>query len=280
MRNGSITSFDFCNKINEDENEDAIGISENSNFHLFAMSDGAGGAGIYCKEWANFIVNNQPEFPILSDEEANNWFQNISQSFYEFIKPKVNYDNIFIGERFDNEGSYATLLYVWLSKTDKKYFLTGIGDTTLFFFKKKNEDYSVSLIYPINKQSSLNDNPDLINWQRPLEYSLLSKSVDYEPGDTIIICTDSLSRRITYQLLLINQSETEQCLNENINKTYRRDFLEHLKINQRIFNVNEFIKYLRNLIGLDKNSFRVELTKWIERNELEKDDYSFIIIDL
>jgi len=34
------------------------------------------------------------------------------------------------------------------------------------------------------------------------------------------------------------------------------------------------------LIGLDKNSFRVELTKWIERNELEKDDYSFIIIDL
>ena len=280
MRNGSITSFDFCNKINEDENEDAIGISENSNFHLFAMSDGAGGAGIYCKEWANFIVNNQPEFPILSDEEANNWFQNISQSFYEFIKPKVNYDNIFIGERFDNEGSYATLLYVWLSKTDKKYFLTGIGDTTLFFFKKKNEDYSVSLIYPINKQSSLNDNPDLINWQRPLEYSLLSKSVDYEPGDTIIICTDSLGRRITYQLLLINQSETEQCLNENINKTYRRDFLEHLKINQRIFNVNEFIKYLRNLIGLDKNSFRVELTKWIERNELEKDDYSFIIIDL
>lgn len=60
MRNGSITSFDFCNKINEDENEDAIGISENSNFHLFAMSDGAGGAGIYCKEWANFIVNNNP----------------------------------------------------------------------------------------------------------------------------------------------------------------------------------------------------------------------------
>jgi hypothetical protein len=106
------------------------------------MSDGAGGAGIYCKEWANYIVNNQPEFPILSDEEANKWFQNISQSFYEFIKPKVNYDNIFIGERFDSEGSYATLLYVWLSKTDKKYFITGIGDTTLFYFKKKNEDYS------------------------------------------------------------------------------------------------------------------------------------------
>jgi hypothetical protein len=280
MRSGRITSFDFYSKINEDENEDAIIISENSNFDLFAMSDGAGGAGIYCKEWANYIVKNQPEFPILSEEEANKWFQKTSKSFYEFIKPKVNYDNIFIGERFDSEGSYATLLYVWVSKTEKKYFISGIGDTTLFYFKKTNDNYSISLIEPISKQLSLEDNPELLNWQKALEYPLLSKSVDFENGDTIIICTDSLSRRIIYQLLLINQSETEQCLNENINKTYRRDFLEHLKINQRICKMNEFVNYLRNLIGMSTDLFRAELTKWVERNELEKDDYSFIIIDL
>jgi ABC-type uncharacterized transport system ATPase subunit len=89
-----------------------------------------------------------------------------------------------------------------------------------------------------------------------------------------------LSRRIIYQLLLINQFETEQCLNENINKTYRRDFLEHLKINQRIFRMNEFVNYLRNLIGMSAESFKAEITKWVERNELEKDDYSFIMIDL
>ncbi len=276
----SISSYDFSSKISQDENEDAIRISENSNFNLFAMSDGAGGAGIYCKEWANHIVNNQPEFPIVSNDEANKWFQKISKSFYEFIKPTVNYDNIFIGERFDKEGSYATLLYVWVSKTEKKYFISGIGDTTLFYFKKTNDNYSICLIESISKQLSLEDNPELLNWQRAFEYSLLSKSVDYENGDTIIICTDSLSRRIIYQLLLINQFETEQCLNENINKTYRRDFLEHLKINQRIFRMNEFVNYLRNLIGMSAESFRAEITKWVERNELEKDDYSFIIIDL
>lgn len=280
MKSDHISMFNFSNKIDEEENEDALRINENSNYHLFAMSDGAGGAGIYCKEWAKYIVNNQPEFPILSNEEANKWFQKISKSFYEFIKPTVNYDNIFIGERFDSEGSYATLLYVWICKTEKKYFISGIGDTTLFHFIKKNEDYTIGLIEPINKQLSLNDNPELLNWQKALEYSLLSKSVDYKNGDTIIICTDSLSRRIIYQLLLINQFETEQCLNENINKTYRRDFLEHLKINQRIFKMNEFVNYLRNLIAMSPDSFREELRKWVERNELEKDDYSFIIIDL
>jgi hypothetical protein len=280
MKSRDITIFDFYSKLSEDENEDALRIFENSNFNLFAMSDGAGGAGIYCKEWANYIVENQPEFPILSNEEANIWFQKISKSFYEFIKPIVNYDNIFIGERFDSEGSYATLLYVWVSKTEKKYFLSGIGDTTLFHFKKTNDDYSISLIEPISKQSSLDDNPCLINWQKPTENSLLSKCIEYENGDTMIICTDSLSRRIIYQLLLINQFETEQCLSEKINKTYRRDFLEHLKINQRVFKMNEFVAYLRNLIGMNSKSFRSELTKWVERNELEKDDYSFIIIDL
>ena len=280
MRYNRISIVDFFSKKNESENEDAIAIKEDFEKNLFAMSDGAGGAGIYCKEWANHIVNNQPEFPILSNEEANKWFQILSKSFYDFIKPKINYDNVFIGERFDSEGSYATLLYVWVSKREKKYFLSGIGDTTLFHFKKTNDDYSISLIEPINKQASLNDNPDLINWQKPLGYSLLSKCVEYENGDTIIICTDSLSRRIVYQLLLINQFETEKCLNENINKSYRRDFLEHLEINQKIFNMNEFIKYLRNLIGMSADSFRTELTKWVERNELEKDDYSFIIIDL
>jgi hypothetical protein len=280
MNYNRISVFDFFSKKNETENEDAIAIKEVFEKNLFAMSDGAGGAGIYCKEWANHIVNNQPELPFLSNDEANKWFQKISKSFYEFIKPKVNYDNIFIGERFDSEGSYATLLYVWVSKTEKKYFLSGIGDTTLFHFKKINDANSISLIEPISKQSNLNDNPNLINWQKPLEYSLLSKSVDYENGDTIVICTDSLSRRIVYQLLLINQSETEQCLNENINKTYRRDFLDHLKINQQICRMNEFVNYLRNLIGMSAESFRAEITKWVERNELEKDDYSFIIIDL
>jgi len=280
MISKSITTYDFSVKINEDENEDALRIAEGSLFDLFAMSDGAGGAGIYCKEWANFIVNNQPEFPILSNEEQSIWFQKISKSFYEFIKPKVNYDNIFIGEKFDSEGSYATLLYVWVSKKEKKYFLSGIGDTTLFHFKKTNDNYSIKFIEPINRQTTLNDNPELINWQKPLGYSLLSKSVDYENGDTIIICTDSLSRRIVYQLLLINQFQTEQFLTENINKTYRRDFLEHLKINQKLFEMREFVDYLRNLIGMSADSFRAELTKWVERNELEKDDYSFIIIDL
>jgi hypothetical protein len=275
-----ISSYDFSSKISEEENEDAIGIFENSNFNLFAMSDGAGGAGIYCKEWANHIVNNQPEFPILSNEEGNKWFKILSKSFYDFIKPKINYDNLFIGDRFDREGSYATLLYLWVSKTEKKYYLSGIGDTTLFHFKKTNGDYFISLVEPISKQSSLDNNPELLNWQKTLEYLLASKSVDYENGDTIIIATDSLSRRIIYQLINIDEKNTKNCLNETLVKNLRSDFIKHINETNKMTCVKKLVDYLRKLINMDIASFRDELKIWVDRNELEKDDYSLIIIDL
>ena len=280
MKYSKISIFDFICKNSEVENEDAIAIRENNDFMLFAMSDGAGGIGIYCKEWADYIVKNQPDYPIDSNKDSKLWFQEMSKSFYEYMKPRVNYDNIFIGERFDCEGSYATLLYLWVCKTEKTFYLSGVGDTTLFYFKTNKDDLSISLIEPISKQLSLEDNPELLNWQKSLDYSLESKGVIYENGDTIIIASDSLSRRIIYQLLLLNQNLAEQCLNKNINKTYNRDFLEYLKLNQEIFKTSDFIDYLRKLINKDIDSFRKELVKWIERNELENDDYSFIIIDL
>jgi hypothetical protein len=280
MRCKSISIFDFFSKRSEEENEDALRVSENSNYKLFAMSDGAGGVGIYSKEWANHIVINQPELPIQSEIESTKWFQNLSKSFYEFIKPKVNYDNIFIGERFDNEGSYATLLFVWVSQKEKKYFISGIGDTTLFHFKKTKDNYTISLIEPINKQLNIDDNPELINWQKALQYPLTSTSKDFDEGDVIVMCTDSMSRRIIYQLLLISQIETEKCLNEHMNKSFSRDFLEYLRINQGIFKLNEFIKYLWKLSEMNSDSLMKELTKWIVKNELEKDDYSLIIIEL
>ena len=67
---------------------------------------------------------------------------------------------------------------------------------------------------------------------------------------------------------------------KQVEVVYRGPLLLQLLFYQKIFNMNEFIKYLRNLIGMSADSFRTELTKWVERNELEKDDYSFIIIDL
>ena len=41
-----------------------------ANEHVLAISDGAGGGGIYADRWANYLVNNLPITPICSFDET------------------------------------------------------------------------------------------------------------------------------------------------------------------------------------------------------------------
>lgn len=69
-----FTYFNFIEKISEDENEDAMNDVESEINFKIAISDGAGAAGIYCKDWANFLVENQPVIPFKSKDNTLEWF--------------------------------------------------------------------------------------------------------------------------------------------------------------------------------------------------------------
>src|SRR5690606_15265506 len=147
----------------EHENEDKIkfeGLGHKS-FKL-AMSDGAGGAGIYCKDWAQKLVDYQPDsIHMKSKFDWDNWYLSLCDSFFRSISKNLP-DDIFIREKFTNNGSYATLLYLW--RDNSNLYFIGTGDTTLFLFKTSQESYIPSIIYPINNQKTINSNPYLLNW--------------------------------------------------------------------------------------------------------------------
>ncbi len=271
-----ISIHNFIDKSSEIENEDAVKYFEDDNIIKIAMSDGAGGAGIYCKHWAEYLVDNQPEQSFKKDLETNEWFLSTSKLFYKENIELINKSDPFILEKFNTEGSYATIMYVWLQKNINQLSYTGIGDTTLFIFREINNDYSPILITPINEQKNLNDFPKLVNWNKSLSYDLKSKVIDIQPTDILIICTDSLSRWLIYNLLILSPSETQDLLNNEIINNISNISIEQFRTNESYENLSDLLSKIEQVIKEGSEYFQKVISKKIKLNQVEKDDFSIL----
>ena len=277
----SKSIYNFIDKASEIENEDAICThKENNDFYLFSAADGAGGVGIYCKDWAIFLAENQPANPFLNKEAASEWFLSISELFYEKQIKVIDNNDDFIREKFYDEGSYSTILYCWLSKKNDILYYSGLGDTTLFIFSKTGTDYETTEIFPINLQSNLDDSPKLLNWKTELKYDLSSKSASVKKGDILIISTDALSRRIIYQLFVLDQLNAERILGESISSNKNLDLIEHINRGFNFNTLSNFLNYWKKQVVKGDVEFMNTLKILINTNELEKDDYSIIRIEI
>lgn len=271
-----FTHYNFIDKINEEENEDATNELESESDFRIAISDGAGAAGIYCKDWANFLVENQPENPFQSKDNSMEWFLRISKQFYNINYNKIDKKDPFILEKFITEGSYATLFYLWFDKRLKKLNYSGVGDSTLFVFKRINNDYEPVLITPINEQKSLDDFPKLINWNKSLNYDLISKEIELMAGDVLILCSDSISRWLIYNLLILSQVKTQELLGVEVSSSVNPDLIELLKIKNRYLCLDDMLMKIEDTFNQGSDFFLEVLKKLVTNNEIEKDDYTII----
>lgn len=271
-----FTHYNFIDKVDETENEDAVNTFESEKEFRIAISDGAGAAGIYCRDWAHFLVAQQPEKP-FSKDESNAWFLGISEEFYLQKYKTINKSDSFILEKFNTEGSYATVLYVWFNKTNNQLSYSGIGDTTLFIFRSTQGNYEPILITPINEQKSIDDFPKLINWNKSLEYDLASKHIDLLRGDILVLCTDCLARWLIYNMLVLEQYETQRQLGEDLSKSIDKNILEEFKLRNKYQNLYELLKRIK--YSMDKGGVILlrELEKKVNEKELDKDDYSLVM---
>ena len=91
-------------------NEDAVFYSPS----LIAVSDGAGGGGVFAERWSHYLVYNLQSKPITSFEELDAWIENIWEQFYNECEAwaKKQQDGLFL-KKFYDEGSFATLAALW-----------------------------------------------------------------------------------------------------------------------------------------------------------------------
>jgi hypothetical protein len=271
-----ISLYNFIDKSSELENEDAVNYIENQKGFKIAVSDGAGGAGIYCKSWAEYLVKSQPNIPFSCKEKADEWFMKNCESFYNENIGSINKEDPFILEKFIKEGSYATLLYAWWNIETNILNYTGIGDTTFFVFRKNNGDYNPILITPINEQNSLDDFPRLLNWNKELNFDLTSKEINLITNDIIIICTDSLARWLIYHLMILATTETQYLLGNTILTNINHDKLEYIKLSNQYKDLSDLLLKLQQTLNEGSNFFKKVLEKQINGNQLEKDDFTIV----
>lgn len=87
-------------------NEDAAIARSN----MIAVSDGAGGGGLFAERWSKYLLDNLPESPILSAEELDLWIDGIWEPYYNQCEEDAKMLGSMSLNKFYDEGSFASTL--------------------------------------------------------------------------------------------------------------------------------------------------------------------------
>ena len=137
-------------------NEDAVIARENA----IAVSDGAGGGGVFAERWSQYLVDHLPEKPIKNYKTFDKWIDGIWEPFYNDCEEEAKKVGGLFLNKFYDEGSFATLVAVWKDGTWISY-----GDSVAFCYNKKTG----KLQHSFTRLSDFNNPPYLINCKDPLD---------------------------------------------------------------------------------------------------------------
>ena len=82
-----------------------------SNF--IAVSDGAGGGGLFADRWSRYLVTKLPDAPIDDFQGLDKWIDGIWEPFYNECEEQAKIEGGLFLKKFYDEGSFATLVVVW-----------------------------------------------------------------------------------------------------------------------------------------------------------------------
>ena len=121
-------------KLNDNiPNEDSFCKSDN----LIAVSDGAGGCGLFAREWSKYLIRHIPKKRVITCfAEFDKWVDGIWEAFYnEYEAVAKAGDGIFLS-KFYNEGSCATVAAAW-RVSDSECRWVAYGDSVVFHYNRR-----------------------------------------------------------------------------------------------------------------------------------------------
>jgi len=265
-----FSTFNFADKKDKSENEDAIACKPGGDALRFSLSDGAGGVGVLSAEWAVFLVHAQPEKYHREDQHWKDWFLKTAEAFYEQINPQQNISDPLVLQKFFSEGSFATLLYLWIDTKQNQLISLAIGDTCLFHFSFGNdENFILKKIYPLMHHRSLDDFPQLLNWNTlhpdwPAPYQQ-----KLEKQDIIICCTDALAKFFISALFSGDPAIFNGLLPQELLEDLESKKPTHAPLTPR-----GLMQLINELLDNPSEKEQIEILKrWVEQG-LEEDDYT------
>lgn len=246
-------------------NEDAAIAKEN----VIAVSDGAGGGGVFAERWSQYLVGHLPDKPIKNYKAFDKWIDGMWEPFYNDCEKEAKKIGGLFLNKFYDEGSFATLVAVWKNGTWISY-----GDSVAFCYNCKTG----ILQYSFSKLLDFNNPPYLINCKDPLDengfrtgqFKIDDDCIIFAASDTLahyILMMYEVSHRDWYGEELIEAIDA-QTKNSNFIKTTMR--LRKIDFAKDVIQKLENCKYPKQLklhIG--------RLKRW---GFIGHDDYSLVIM--
>lgn len=266
----------YCQSIKKslDEltNEDSAVAKES----VIAVSDGAGGGGIYADRWSKYLIDNIPDTPIATMDELNGWIEKIWKPFYDEYEAIAKQKGGMVLKKFYDEGSFATLAAIW-PDGGKARWMT-YGDSVAFCYNWQTHVLQYSTIM----LTDFANPPYLINsTEELLPEGFKSGVFDIDEHCWLFVASDALSHFLlmAYMADESHREEYSLQLQQAIDAQTRNSQFVRTVLNRK---EHSFEKILKSLVESTKkeNLFRGKLERLRSKSELGLDDYSLAAITL
>lgn len=265
----------FANSIGKPEqgciNEDAVIAREN----IIAVSDGAGGGGLFAERWSKYLLNHLPSTPISSADELDAWISDIWEPYYNQCEEDAKQLGGLSLNKFYDEGSFATLVAVWkLSDTECQW--VSFGDSVAFHYnyRTKQLEHSFCSLADFDKP------PYLINCKDELLKEGFRKGTFQTDSDSVVfVACDALAHYImmTYEIANADRFRQELKIAES-NYSKNSNYIKMARIVRGINFEKDVINKLTNTIGHPTNFMRY-LQSLIRKGLIAYDDYSIAMFN-
>ena len=247
-------------------NEDAFYSSDT----CIAVSDGAGGCGLFANEWSEYLVKHLPkDKPVVSFKELDEWVDGIWEPFYNEHEERAKEGDGILLNKYYNEGSCATIAAVWITG-DKQCKWMAYGDSVVFHY---SQDTGV-LEHSFTKLSDFSNPPRLVSCKDPLEEEGFS-SGDFclDESSVVFAASEALSHYIMMMYELSKSKEYGAELAEEYLKASGNSQLlktaEMLRLN---FTNKVIVKLLQ--VSDSQLTFEEYLKKLYRQGVIDIDDFT------
>lgn len=251
-------------------NEDAVCTRKN----MIAVSDGAGGGGLFADRWSRYLVNHLLQNPITTAEQLDEWIGAIWETYYNKAEESAKKLGGMALDKFYDEGSFATLAAVW-KQNDSTYQWMTYGDSAVFHY-----DYATKkLSHSFSELADFKNAPYLINCKDELNLDgFQSGTFPLTKNSFVFVASDALSHYILMMYELSRKeeyaSEIEKAVSSNSKNS---NLLVKAKSLPNIRFEKDVIDKLRKVV-YDKAIFRKWTESLYKKGLLAMDDYSLAVM--
>ena len=246
-------------------NEDAA----KATLRWVAVSDGAGGGGVFADKWSRYLVDHLLDEPIANYQAFDAWIDSIWEPFYNDCEKLAKQEGGLLLNKFYDEGAFATLAAIWENGQWICY-----GDSVVFCYDKKTG----LLKHSFGRVVDFNNPPYLVNCKDPTnEKGFKSGKFDISQNNIVFVTSDALAHYIIMMYEVTHKEKFYEELQEAISaqtkdSNYIKTALSLKKVDfekdviAKLLNCKNVANYKRHLQSLYKKGL------------LGHDDYSLAIL--